>query len=229
MSLYRRILHAIDNYGFRGLIRRPQLNFRDTTQPHPFDLRHATDTSGHIPGAALTPANLYNTAYYAISPSTLAHALQLLPEPTTGFTFLDLGCGKGRALLVAASLPFRHILGVELSPNLCEIARRNTSSDPRIVILHHDAATYTFPEGPLLVYLYHPFLKAVLRRVLANLTHRRAHPTYLLYANCTYLSFIVRRRFELLWDHSIPLSPEDAAADRHRQSHERFTLYRLQC
>jgi hypothetical protein len=29
-------------------------------------------------------------------------------------TFLDLGCGKGRALLVASELPFRDIMGVEL-------------------------------------------------------------------------------------------------------------------
>ena len=34
-------------------------------------------------------------------------------------TFLDLGCGKGRAVLMASELPFREVLGVDLSPELC--------------------------------------------------------------------------------------------------------------
>jgi len=233
-SLFRRALHAIDDHTLAGAIRRlilrtPDPPLRDASQPHPFDLAHGTDTGGHIPGEILTPANLYNTAYYAISPSTLAQALELLPEPAFDFTFVDLGCGKGRALLVAAELPFHHIVGVELSADLCEIARKNTARQHRIAIQHHDAATVAYPEGPLLVFLYHPFLKPVLRRVLANLTHQRARspdPTYLLYANCTYQALFARD-FQLVWDHSLPLSAEDAAADRHHITHERFTLFRL--
>jgi SAM-dependent methyltransferase len=29
-------------------------------------------------------------------------------------TFIDLGCGKGRALLIAARLPYRRVIGVEI-------------------------------------------------------------------------------------------------------------------
>jgi SAM-dependent methyltransferase len=198
--------------------------------PHPFDLAHATDTGGHIPGNLLTPANLWNTAYYAISPSTLTQALQLLPEPATGHVFIDLGCGKGRALLVAAHFPFAHLLGVELSSGLCDSARANTSPNPRIAILHADAASILYPEAPLLLFLYHPFLAPQLRRVLSNLQRQRRtspHPTWLLYANATYDRTMAGFPFlEQVWDHSVPLSAEDAAADRHRITHERYTLYR---
>jgi SAM-dependent methyltransferase len=244
MPLYRRLLHAIDNHGIRGLFERalrkvrrrpdPGPVFNESAEPHPFDRRHATDTSGHIPGEQLaggTPSDLYTTAYYGIAPSALTQALELLPDPHDGFDFVDLGCGKGRALLVAAQFPFRSIFGVELSPELCEVARANTASDPRIAIEQQDAATAHYPDGPLIVYLYHPFLRPVLRRVLANLERRRLaveHPTYLLYANCRYED--VMARFPLLsvvWDYSIPLSAEDATADRHGIAHERFTLYRL--
>lgn len=228
--LYRRLLHAVDNHGLRGILPQPIPDFNDSPAPHPFDVAHGTDTSGHISGELLTPSNLHNTAYYAISPSALTAALQLLPEPTSGFTFLDIGCGKGRALLVASQFDFPQILGIEISPDLCRIAKSNAHSDPRIEIRQQDAATLTFPATPLVVFLYHPFLASVLRRVLKNLErHHRVnpHPSYLLYANCTYPKLLARFPFlEQVWDYSIPLSPEDAAADRHRITHERFTLYR---
>src|SRR5580704_15196620 len=38
------------------------------------------------------------------------------------FTFMDAGSGKGRVLLLASSLPFRRILGVEIVPELHEVA-----------------------------------------------------------------------------------------------------------
>jgi SAM-dependent methyltransferase len=240
MPLYRRILHAIDNHGLRGLALRAWNRlihrrgsgpaFNELAEPHPFDRLHATDTSGHISGEVLTPSNLYNTAYYAISPSTLTHALQLLPEPVTGFDFVDLGCGKGRALLVAAQFPFAHIRGVELSAELCDVARVNTAADTRIAVEQADAVTVTYPDAPLVVYLYHPFLAPMLRKVLANLERQRRespHPTYLLYANCRYEKTMAGFPFmQVVWDYSIPLSAEDAAADRHGTTQERFTLYR---
>jgi SAM-dependent methyltransferase len=230
--LYRRLLHAVDNHGLRGILPQPAPNFNQSPEPHPFDHANAADTSGHIPGELLTPANRYNTAYYGISPSALTRALELLPEATSSFTFLDIGCGKGRALLIAAEFGFPKILGIELSPDLCRIAQSNTRRHPHIEIRQQDAAALTFPPTPLVIFLYHPFLAPVLRRVLNNLDrHHRANPqpTYLLYANCTYLKLLARFPFlQQVWDYSIPLSPEDAAADRHRITHERFTLYRAQ-
>lgn len=244
MSLYRKFIHALDNHGPRDLVFRALRKlarqsdngpaFHEPDTPHPFDLIHHVDTSGHIPGEQLpgnSSSDFYNTAYYGISPSTLTRALTLLPEPVAGFALTDLGCGKGRALLVAAQFPFSRIVGVELSPELCRIAAENCQAEPRIVIHQHDAATVEFFDGPLVVYFYHPFLKPVLRRVLANLQRQRQgspHPTYLLYANCRYEKLMAAFPFlQVVWDYSLPLSAEDAAADRHGITHERFTLYRI--
>ena len=233
MPLFRRLLHTLDNHGLRGTLAL-LLGWNSNPPPrapttHPFDLVHAVDTSGHIPGESLTtnsPADLYNTAYYAISPSTLTQALQRLPIDPALFTFVDLGCGKGRALLVAAQHGFLNLLGVELSPPLAAIARRNL---PHAQILTADAATVLYPSGPLLLFLYHPFLAPLLRRVLTNLLNQQhGRAIYLLYANPTYPRVFTRlKRFTLLWDLSFSFSPEDAAADRHHQTQERFTLYQL--
>lgn len=146
------------------------------SQVHPFDLLFGTDTGGYISGEnlpAISLSALYSTAYLGIPPSALTQALSALPIRYQDFTFVDIGCGKGRALLIAAQFPFRHLLGVEIADELCDIARANVATSPewvaRISVVNQDATNLTYPEGPLLLYLYYPFYPPVLRRVLANL------------------------------------------------------------
>jgi SAM-dependent methyltransferase len=109
------------------------------------------------------------------------------------FTFIDLGSGKGRTLLMAADYPFRRIVGVELLPSLHQIAQQNlrdyTSASQKCFALETicaDATAYEFPEDPLVVYLFNPFPESGMRQVAANLERSlRAHPraVYVLYHN----------------------------------------------
>lgn len=237
---YRRLLHSLDNYGVAGTLRRglgqgqgPEISPSWPESPHPFDVEHGTDTGGYVPGEEIqsgSRADLYNTAYYGISPSTLIHALSLIEFPP-GTTFVDLGCGKGRALLVAAGFPFAALLGVELSAALGAIAHANAAQVglTNVTVLAQDASTMKYPETPLVVYLYHPFLMPVRRRVLANLERQRngcAHPTWLLDANPQGARMMARRgRLHKVWEYLFQLSPEDAAADRHGTTGERYALY----
>jgi SAM-dependent methyltransferase len=96
---------------------------------HPFDRSHGTDTSGFIPAEEL-PSSPYDLAkkhcYGGSQPSIIRSALAALPS-LESFTFIDLGCGKGRPLLVASEFPFRDIVGVEISPSLAADARANAS------------------------------------------------------------------------------------------------------
>ncbi len=237
MRLYRRLLHALDNYGVRAL--RPPAppasgSAYTPNAPHPFDLAHGVDTSGYIPGGSLEtgcPADLYNTAYYAISPSTLIQALKACPVAPSEYTFLDLGCGKGRALLVAAEFGFAQSLGVEISPELATIAKANTASEPSIQVLVQNATSVRYPAGPRLIFLYHPFLGPVLRRTISNLLQQTAGgfpSTYLLFANPSYDRLLARfPRLVPVWSRIFPLSEEDAAADRHGITEERYALYLL--
>ena len=108
-------------------------------------------------------------------------------------TFLDLGSGKGRTLLMASDYPFRRIVGVELLPALDQIAKENLRDYKNesqkcfaLESLCADATTFTFPDGALLVYLFNPLPEAGLRRVVANLDQSlRANPrpVYVLYHN----------------------------------------------
>ena len=248
---YRRTLHEVDNHGWRGTVFRglgrlfsstypePASRNRIDTSPHPFDLETGADTGGYTPGECLgappeSASGLYNTAYYGISPSTLRAALRHFQGAPEDFTFVDLGCGKGRALFVAAELPFRQLLGVELDADLCEVARANfaasTHAAERIRVVHQDALSMRYPETPLLIYLYHPFLAPLLRRVLSSIERQYrsgSRQVFILFANHVYPRVVARFPFlQMEWDLDFPLSAGDAAADRHGVRAERYTLYR---
>lgn len=109
------------------------------------------------------------------------------------FTFLDLGSGKGRTLLMASDYPFKRILGVELLPSLDRIAEENLRSykneSQRCFALESlcaDATKFPIPNDPLVLYLFNPFPESGLREVLANLRQsldEHARPVYVLYHN----------------------------------------------
>jgi SAM-dependent methyltransferase len=109
------------------------------------------------------------------------------------FTFIDLGSGKGRTLLMASDYPFRRIVGVELLPTLNEIAQQNLaqyrSESQKCFAMESictDATTFILPNGALVIFLFNPFPESGLRSALANLENSLdAHPrpTYVVYHN----------------------------------------------
>jgi SAM-dependent methyltransferase len=146
-----------------------------------FDAEHGVTTEalvflGELDPEAIGPSLEHATHY---EPTPVAQAEALLdrsPLPPASATFVDLGAGMGRVVLLAARRPFRAVIGVEVSPALAEIARENLASahDPRRVatdvkIVRADAAGYVFPRGDLVVYMYNPFRAPVMSAVLAAL------------------------------------------------------------
>ena len=109
------------------------------------------------------------------------------------FTFIDLGSGKGRTLLIASEYPFRRIVGVELLPSLHEIAKENlgkykseTQKCFALEAVCGDATEFPFPDEPLVIFLFNPFGESGMRRVMTSLERSvRARPraVYVLYHN----------------------------------------------
>jgi SAM-dependent methyltransferase len=92
------------------------------------------------------------------------------------FTFIDLGSGKGRALLLAAMYPFARVVGVEVQPGLDATAQKNIADfgEPgqqchNIESVCADAREYDFPLTNIVLYLFNPFPDYVLREVLTKL------------------------------------------------------------
>jgi hypothetical protein len=116
--------------------------------------------------------------YFASEPWIFEQIMQALPGDLSQFTFVDLGSGKGRALLMASDYPFRRIVGVEFMPELNVAAQKNIatySSDRQrcrqIQSLCMDARDFKFPLEPLVLYLFNPFSESTFAQVLESLRH----------------------------------------------------------
>jgi hypothetical protein len=145
---------------------------------HPFDTLNGTDTSGYIPSEKLLdrpPSGAKPQPYAGSQPSIVRTAFGELP-PLSNFTFIDLGAGKGRPLMVAFEFPFKEVIGVELSPALVNLARKNLATFRRqhpdcapSRMENVDAAVFPFPAGDLVIFLYNSLGKEVMTRVVANI------------------------------------------------------------
>jgi SAM-dependent methyltransferase len=164
----------------------------DWNREHPYDKLHGVHTSGMVPGVVLTSGG---SDYAAAQPSIIRRALGALPDPWQCH-FLDLGCGKGRPLLVATEFGFPAITGIELSPTLSGIARRNAAvfaraypDRIRIDIVTDNALAHKLPETKLVVFLYNPFNRLLMAKLLNQIeVSLRANyrDLYIVYYNPTW-------------------------------------------
>jgi SAM-dependent methyltransferase len=179
---------------------------------HPFDRIHGTHTSGFASADQLPleeTARAHAVFYAGSQPSVLREGLKALPD-LEKCTFVDLGCGKGRPLLVASEFPFRDILGIELSSDLAKVAERNAAIMAQrfpdrtpIRIEVGDASNLQLPSGNAVLFLYNPFgaelVAKVVQRIEAAL-RRESRSLYIVYynpiaAHCFDASPLLTRRF----------------------------------
>lgn len=163
-----------------------------------FDSRHGVDTGGiTLLGKLHIDGNWRDgSSHVAVDPQEFAEAMAALDIDFSHFTFIDLGSGKGRALMLAREYGFRKLIGVEFSAELAEIARSNG-----VETICADATQYELPNEPTLLFLYNPFgretMEKVAGRVRASLD---AHPRDLtvLYLNPFQLDAWLEAGFRLI-------------------------------
>lgn len=153
---------------------------------------HVDTTSANVSWRARL-IGLFSSSYQPIEAEIFRDMMQALSLDFEGFTFVDIGSGKGRAILLAAEYPFRRIIGVELLPELDRIAKENirrvTQAKGAGLPLESvcgDATEFAFPEEPLVVFLFHPLPEAAFRTVIENLRQsldRLPRRTHVVYAN----------------------------------------------
>jgi SAM-dependent methyltransferase len=146
-----------------------------------YDWEHSgiDTTAATVSGRARLLAALAGAPYQPTEPRLFVEMLSALPIDFSRFRFVDIGSGKGRTLLMASELNFRHVVGVELVPELHQVAVRNIAASGKMNIesICMDAREYPFPPDPLVVYLFNPLPAGALTRVIENLQRSLAeHP-----------------------------------------------------
>ncbi len=163
-----------------------------------YDWEHRVNTTSGTVGWRARLLGLFHSAYQPTDPALFHEMMASLPSLSERFefetfTFVDLGSGKGRTLLMASEYPFRKIVGVELIAELHRSAEENilayhsaTQRCRNIEVVCADACDFPFPAEPLVLYLFSPLAEHGLRRLIDNLEKSLAanpRPLYLLYHN----------------------------------------------
>jgi len=145
---------------------------------HPFDVQHGIDTSGLVDAFALQRDPSLDgqlSPYMGSQPSIIRRALDALGD-VAGYTFVDIGCGKGRPLIVASEYPFALVLGFDISADLVQTANRNAAiiarrfpARPPIRAVDANVADMTVPSGNVVVFMFNPFGPELMTTLLHKL------------------------------------------------------------
>lgn len=223
----------------------PGLTVAEGLLRHPFDSEFGVRTSGLVAGRHLKSGHRHDrhaTAYFGVAPSVFQQLMVRWRRSRPGmgveeFTFVDAGAGMGRALLLAAEMPFRAVVGVELNPALARIARRNAAAwrvaggtaggvadraagraRAPMKVVCGDAAEFRFPVGHCVLFLFNPFGAAVMRRVAKSVAAQfkdRPEELDLLYVNREQEGVLeTERGFARLFRGNVRRSGADARADK---------------
>jgi SAM-dependent methyltransferase len=126
------------------------------------------------------------------------HAMNNLPSNFGDKVFLDIGSGKGRALILAAEAGFKKVIGVEYAAELNAIAHtniekvRNKFVNTEFLLQEGDALEYQIPEEVDVIYLFNPFDAAAIRSLIKQLKpafnrNKKVHLVYLHPIHCNVL------------------------------------------
>jgi SAM-dependent methyltransferase len=157
-----------------------------------FDRRYGVRTSGHVElrDTGFDANKLAKaTAYGPVNAWGFQKLLEKMQFPKTS-TFVDLGCGLGRACLIAAEYGFSRVTGVELAPELCVVARENVQTcrvpEVRTVpieIIEGDVFDYCKTSQDDIYFMFRAFSLEFLQEVVTLLTNRsdRKNPFTIIY------------------------------------------------
>jgi SAM-dependent methyltransferase len=210
----------------------PGLKVAEGFTRHPFDVEFGVRTSGLVAGRHLKSGHRHDrhaTAYYGVAPSVFQALIKRWQKSRPGWaieevSFIDVGAGMGRAVLMAAGMPFRRVVGVELNPTLTRIACKNLTiwrASGRAVapmrVVNADAVEFPLPAGLCLAFLFNPFGATVMQRMLkswSTILARRAGELDLIYVNHEQEHVLERQAgFTRLFIGKVPRSRADAIAD----------------
>jgi SAM-dependent methyltransferase len=164
-----------------------------------WDREHNVDTAGSIQLSSLTvvgPNRDFGNEAVCTSPQAFDFMMQSLPRDLGRYTFIDIGCGKSRTLLLASRYKFAKIAGVEFAKELVACGRRNIASfrcDRQrcrdLSVVEADAAQFEIPNAPLVLFFYNPFAQnvfdSVLRNIVASLKEQQ-RDCYVIYGSSSH-------------------------------------------
>lgn len=157
-----------------------------------FDKTNGTQTYGRMDVPVNSDrANPTLWGYQAINHDFFCEIIKSIPQPLHPYTFVDIGSGKGAAVLMASEFPFKALMGVELNAELVDIARDNVVQFNRantVTVTPEwsvgDFFQWAPPDTPCLFFFNNPFpdtLTLHALQYLETLLATHPHPSILVF------------------------------------------------
>ena len=173
-----------------------------------FDFQYGIDTRGIVANTSLRTDSKFRenaTAFQSVWCRNVRTLIRVCHEK--GYkpnTFIDIGCGKGKACFYAATTgKFKEIEGVEFDKTLVFQANKNKikfTVEPEINFQHLDATQYSLGENQSLVFMFNPFDDSVMSIFLRNNLEKFRKCNHIIaYANDLCRTRLVFFGFEQLW------------------------------
>ncbi len=174
MPILKRTYKSIQN---KGLTRTFQ-SVISVIEDYYFELKYGVSTSKIVKRDDLDISEASKQHSQEYQPTRIRHFRLLikalnLPEDSV---FVDMGAGKGRVLIMASLNNFKRITGVEISPQLCEIASKNISKFEKALqkplpvdIANKDVLQYDIKNDENVFYFYNPFDNFVMETILERI------------------------------------------------------------
>jgi SAM-dependent methyltransferase len=169
-------------------------------------------------GVDISHATIYMPVSYELLEDIFEHLSNLKPQTTNHKLqtsnhkpfnhFLDIGCGKGRALCVAAHHGFKKLTGIDFSKELCEAAKANLQVTKQRIpgmdfsIIHNDAFYFEIPADADCIFFFNPFDETIMSGVVENILESlQNHPRRLsiIYVNPLYKEYFIHAGFTETW------------------------------
>ena len=127
-------------------------------------------------GIDISHATIYMPVSYALLEEIfkqLNPSKPLNPKPLNHF--LDIGCGKGRVLCVAAHQGFKKVTGIDFAKALCDTAKENLDLTKQKIpvleykIINNDAFYFEIPDDVDCIFFFNPFDEIIMSGVVNNI------------------------------------------------------------
>ncbi len=173
--------HLIYSVRYRGLRQTCLLGFQEWKKERELGIN--TFGMANSCSSAGVGAHIYQPS----SSVLFAKAIQQLDIPVHGSHLLDVGCGKGRVMVLAAEAGFTRVTGIDLDPTLCADASSNIERvkhryrTTAFQVLQADAIAFGVPDDVDVAYLFNPFGRELLSQWMHHVTKTRIRPLRIVY------------------------------------------------
>ena len=165
----------------------------------PVELKNLTIVDGDVKKAS---------RYEAVSFYMLEHLFTAFRKISNNTSIVDLGCGKGRVMMVAAHFGFTDITGIDFAREVCEEANANMMKQqgqfPGVSwnVINQNVEAYDVSSKDSVFFMFNPFDYSVLKNFLKKLDiscDQFPRPIYFLYASPQYDKLLLNNGFAIVY------------------------------